>query len=212
MSLLEVLAATAVLLTTCAAVTTVVVTAARATGRAGRVTVADQALLAEAARLRALPFFVAPAAGGAGDAQDAAPSAVAELFPHADVGRNVDKACYVASGAGAGSFESVVTLDGVEVRRTAWMALSGASGWRLVASTALEGWDARGGVPVPAEALLVRLQAPASAEGAKAEASGSLKGAIRVLTIVLSPEGGVPGVELEVEATNRAASPSRRSS
>lgn len=158
LTLLEVMAATAVLLATVTAVTTVTVTAARAGGRAQHDAAGDAALLAEAARLRALPFCIPLPPEWPATRESSAPSAVGELFPHADPALNDETALFHASGAEAGAFETSVSVDGVEVRRTAWMVSCRASGWRSEPMPALNGWRAWRGVVLPGEALLVRLE------------------------------------------------------
>jgi type II secretory pathway pseudopilin PulG len=188
LTLLEVLAATAIVLITCVAVTTLIVTAARAGGRAEGVAAADEALLAEAARLRALSFFVPLPADWVDTRDTATPSAVGELFPHADVALNTDDARFLISGDCAGAFETSVLVQGLTVRRTAWMARCDGSGWSSVTMEALDGWRAWGGAAVPAEALVVRLVAPVSRAGSVEREDSRARG----LTFVLSA-GGRPG-------------------
>ncbi len=179
------MAATAIVLMTCAAVTTVTVTAARAGGRAQLSAAADSALLAEAARLRSLPFFVPLPSDWPARRQAPVPSAVGELYPHADVALNAEDSRIFIDGPRAGAFETSVTVQGRTVRRTVCMARCEAVG---MASCAL--WrPSRGGMPgtrvrVPGEALLVRLEA-VRGQGEP----GDGESGTRVLTFVLTAEG-----------------------
>ena len=184
LTLLEVIAATAIVLVTVAAVTTATVTAARAGGRAQDSAAADAVLLAEAARLRALPFFVPLPPDWPTRRVAAAPSAVGELFPHADPALNADDARFLATGAQAGAFETRVAANGHEIRRIAWMASCDASGWRCAPVMALEGWRGWGAAAMPAEALLVRLEV-SSKIGSQAGWSED----VRSLTFVLTADG-----------------------
>jgi type II secretory pathway pseudopilin PulG len=201
MTLLEVLAATAVLLATCLAVTGVTVTAARAGAQSAHVARADQVLQAEAARLRALPFFAPLQADWPLSRVPAAPSAVGELFPHADEALNLGEPGYVATGDLAGSYVSSVLVGDAEVVRAAWMARCDASGWRRLAALEVSGWQAWAGMTMPGEALVVRLETSAVAATATTAGSGAgtLAGAgagtlaptlrHRTLTVVLSADG-----------------------
>ena len=220
LTLLEVLAATVVLLSTCIAVTTVVVAAMRGTARAERVSAADQTLLAEAARLRALPFLTPEAAGGAGQGHATRADAVGELFPHADASRETPGGRYIATGDCAGAFESRALVDDAEVTRLARWARCDASGWCLVGLAAVQGWEAAPGVPLPGEALVVRLTvALASSSGLATTpspgsdrqewpaASVSRHSETRSLTIVLSLDGSVPAIDAQ-EVPTGAGDPS----
>ena len=159
LTLLEVMAATAVVLMTVTAVTTVTVTAARAGGRAQAGAATDAVLLAETARLRALPFFMPLPSDWPLTRQSPVSSALGELFPHADPALNDEAALFHASGALSGAFETSVSVDGVVVRRTAWMVSCRVSGWRRQPPATVDGWHAWGGSSLPAEGLLVRLEA-----------------------------------------------------
>lgn len=200
LTLLEVIAATAIVLLTVTAVTTVTVTAVRAGGRAENASAADAALLAEAARLRALPFFVPLPLDWPERRETATPSAIGELFPHADVALNVDDARFLDSGERAGAFETSVVVQGLTLQRTAWMARCEASGWHCVALTPLDGWHAWGDGAAPAEALLVRLEAsqePGAPTGLPDAPTGPDDPRARGLTFVLSAQGRPRAVGLE---------------
>jgi len=196
LTLLEVIAATAILLITVTAVTTVTVGAARASGRARDGAAADAALLAEAARLRALPFFVPLPDDWPLRREATTPSAVGELFPHADVSLNADEARFLVSGERAGAFETSIVVQGLTLRRTAWMACCEATGWRSAALTVLAEWHAWGGAAVPAEALLVRLEASPRPDGSTAPDDSRLRG----VTFVLSAGGRLMPVDPETLA------------
>jgi hypothetical protein len=193
LTLLEVIAATAIVLITVTAVTTITVTAARAGGMAEDAAAADTALLAEAARLRALPFFVQLPLDWPERRESSMPSAVGELFPHADVALNADEARYLVSGERTGAFETSVVVSGLVVRRAVWMARCESSGWRCAATTTLDGWHAWGGAALPAEALLVRLEVSRRPD----VAAGSDEGGARALTFVLTGEARPRAVDVE---------------
>ena len=184
LTLLEVMAATAIVLMTCAAVTTVTVTAARAGGRAQLSAAADSALLAEAARLRSLPFFAPLPSDWPVRRQAPLQSAVGELYPHADVALNAEDSRIFVDGPRAGAFETSVTVQGRTVRRIVCMARCEAVGWRAAPFSAVEGWHAWDAGAVPGEALLVRLEA-VRGQGEP----GDGESGTRVLTFVLTAEG-----------------------
>jgi len=184
LTLLEVMAATAIMLVTCAAVTTVTVTAAQAGGRARLSAAADSALLAEAARLRSLAFFALLPPDWPTRRQAPVPSAVGELYPHADVALNAGDMRILIDGPSAGAFETSVIVQGRTVRRIACMARCEVAGWRPVPFAAVEGWHAWETGAVPAEALLVRLEVVRGQD----EPGGGTE-TVRGLTFVLTAEG-----------------------
>lgn len=143
--------------------------------------------------MRALPLFAALPAEWPERREAPVPSAVGELFPHADVALNDDDARFVLSGDVAGAFETTVVVEGVTLRRVAWMARCEASGWRCMPSAALDGWCAWGGVAVPGEGLLVRLEA--SQEPTASPVPGG--GASRGLTIVLSAASAPRALDMD---------------
>jgi hypothetical protein len=193
LTLLEVIAATAIVLMTVTAVTTVTVGAARASSRSRGRAAADAALLAEAARLRALPFFVPLPVDWALRRETTTRSAVGELFPHADASLNADDGRFLISGPRAGAFETAVVVQGITIRRTTWMTSCEASGWRSAAMTALGGWRAWGGAAVPGEALLVRLDVCPQRDAPSADDDSRLRG----LTFMLSAGGRAGPVDPE---------------
>ena len=184
LTLLEVMAATAIVLMTCAAVTTVMVTAARAGGRAQLSAAADSALLAEAARLRSLPFFAPLPSDWPVRRQAPVQSAVGELYPHADVALNTGDSRIFIDGPRVGAFETSVTVQERAVTRTVCMARCEAAGWRPVPLAGVEGWHAWDAGAVPGEALLVRLEA-VRGQGEP----GDGESGTRVLTFVLTADG-----------------------
>jgi len=193
LTLVEVLVATAILLLTCTAVTSVIVASARAGGASRRIETMDAALIAEAARLRALPLFAPLPVDWPVRHEMTVPSAMGELFPHAHVDLNTGDTRFLALGECAGAFETSVVVQGTTVRRTAWMACCDASGWRPVPVTTLAGWQAWGGVAMPAEALLVRLEAILATGAAPGGARAGGSGLTLVLTSEGSPASGDPG-------------------
>ncbi len=186
---MEVIAATALVMVTCLAVTTVVVAAGRAGARAEGVGAADEALRAEAARLRALPFFAPLPAAWPATRVATAPSAVGELFPHADTAYNGESPGYVASGDHAGAFLSSSLIGEISVRRTAWMARCGDDGWSRVDTGTVAGWTAWSSAAMPAEALVVVLEAGAPKSG------GPAPPPTRALVLVLAAEGRPAGAD-----------------
>ncbi len=155
MTLIEVLAATAILMMTCAAVTTVVVTAAQAGSRASGAAQADAALANEEARLRALAFF-SPMTSAAVDDGDWTGSVVGELFPHAEVALSTARGGFRLSG-GVGSFMTDVWGEGPALVREAWFVSGGSDLAHAIGWEVLSGWRADRCAALPAEALLVRL-------------------------------------------------------
>jgi hypothetical protein len=184
LTLLEVMAATAIMLVTCAAVTTVTVTASHAGGRARLSAAADSALLAEAARLRSLAFFAPLPPDWPARRRAPVPSAVGELYPHGDVALNAGDTRVLLDGPLAGAFETSVMVQGRTVRRIAFMARCEAAGWRPVPFSAVEGWHAWEIGAVPGEALLVRLEVVCGQD----EPGGGAE-TVRGLTFVLTAEG-----------------------
>lgn len=209
LTLVEVVVATAIVLTTCVAVTAATVTATRAGGRSQHDLKADEVLQCEAARLRSLPFCAPMPAGWPVSHALPAPSAVGELFPHADETLDEGAPGYVATGELAGAFVSTVAVGVAEVRRTAWMAWGGQGGWRALRAAQVAGWHGWSGEPLPGAALIVRLETPIDAGptvdlgsagdlgsvGDLGSASPSPAGRTRTLTLVLTSNGDLAAVD-----------------
>jgi type II secretory pathway pseudopilin PulG len=166
MTLLEVLAATAILMATCAAATSVVVTAARAGSSAEKSARLDTALVNEAARLRALPYFTA-LTPEAFTEDDWSGSVVAELFPHADE-TILARAGTYEPAAGRGRFTTTDCLDNIQIARTAWFVSGGNDVEHALGMDALGGWRADRSILPPAGILLVRLSASVTGVGERA--------------------------------------------
>lgn len=205
LTLVEVVVATAIVLTTCVAVTAATVTAARAGGRSQQQLKADELLQREAARLRSLPCF-APLPGDWPLSRVVPePSAVGELFPHADHTLNDDVSRFVATGEPAGAFVSTVSVGAAEVRRTAWMARCEQDGWRRLGVAQVAGWHGWSGEAMAGEALIVRLETSiyagsAAGSGSAVDfgaASPAPAGRTRTLTVVLTSDGDLEAIDPE---------------
>jgi len=197
MTLFEVIVATAIVLVTCVAVTTVTTTAARAGRQSDVVRRADEALLAEAARLRALPFFSRLPADWPVSHALPAPSAVGELFPHADGSLNEGTPGYIGAGAYSGAYRSMAVVTGAEVRRTTWMACCGAHGWRRLGAGTVDGWCAWSEELPPGEALVVLLEAcgggPTVSPTTAPDGGAATPSAPALPLTAASPSAGVTG-------------------
>lgn len=188
-TLLEAVAAAAVLLVTVTAATGTVVSGSRASARLQRTMEVDDVLRSEVERLRALPYC-APVR-----AEDAAGSAVAggvldEVFPHALTEAGTADARYVAAGDGdvpAGAFVSVVECGAITVTRVARF-LDG-SGEAALGPDAVAGWAVWGADLPPGAAVEVLLEAVAG------QVSRSCRVELRAVDAPLDPSdtpaGGV---------------------
>jgi hypothetical protein len=160
-TLLEAVMAAGLVLLTVTAVTFCVVTVSRVGARLEARMDGDRAAWRVAERLRALPFCAGSYPQAAVSAGDRAPDLVAAVFPHADLGRNTASGHYAAlSGDGeqAGSFVTLLSEDGVQVRCVACF-LAGPDGVEL-GPEALNGWDARSASAPPSGTLSVTLSVP----------------------------------------------------
>jgi len=196
LTLVEVVVATAIVLVTCVAVSAVIAMAAHAGARSNRALVADGVLQCEAARLRSLPFFSPLPADWPVSRTLPAPSAVGELFPHADETLNGETPGCVASGDLAGAFVSSVVVDDAEVQRTTWMARCEQGGWRLLSAADVAGWRGWSGEAMPGEALVITLEVAAGPAPASPSGTGGTS-RTRTQTLVLTPEGGLRAVDPE---------------
>lgn len=161
-SLIEAVVATGILMLTCVAVSGVLSAALRAQGALeGRGRLED-ALIAECARLEALPYWSpAPAQGSApGDQRH---SLLGQIFPHADPSLNVAGAAYamLPGAAETAVFVTVVDHEGVVVRRTATFLAPISGGEVPLAPAALVGWTASGAAGPPSSTVRVHMQAEA---------------------------------------------------
>lgn len=167
-SLVEVVVASGLLLTTITAVTFCVTSVSASGARLQQVMDADRAVRVVAERLAALPFYRSSAdAGSASDTQ--ADDLLGAVFPHADMARNTPTARYVRSDgeeAPAGSFVTVFTQGGVDVQCVARF-LAAEDGPALEPS-AVEGWARVDGDQPPGCALSVRLTATSHGTGRSA--------------------------------------------
>lgn len=156
-SLMEVVIASGLLLTTITAVTICVTSVSAGGARLQRVMDADRAVRLVADRLAAMPFWEV----GAGAAADAAgEDLLAVVFPHADATRNTPTARYVhadAQAAPAGAFATVFTTGGVEVLCVARFLT--AAGGQPLEPSAVQGWSAADGDQPPGCALSLWLTA-----------------------------------------------------
>ena len=161
LSLLEVVAATAILSLTVLCVTAVVESSLALQRRAGGAAELERVVDAEAVRLRALPFC------GQGDGDTPGPpSLLAETFPHADPSRVSPEAQYLpdADGSSGGTFVTTARVGQCLLRREARFVATDGEQWTPVAAGALLGWDVAAASP-PACALQVRLVASRAVAG-----------------------------------------------
>ncbi len=167
-SLVEVVVASGLLLTTITAVTFCVTSVSASGARLQKVMDADRAVRVVAERLAALPFYASSAdAGSTSDTE--ADDLLGAVFPHADMARNTPTARYVHSDgeeAPAGSFVTVFTQGGVDVQCVARF-LAAEDGPALEPS-AVEGWARVDGDQPPGCALSVRLTATSHGTGRSA--------------------------------------------
>lgn len=123
---------------------------AEAAGRQRRE--AARLLDAEAARLRALPFFRLAIFPGGGP-----PSLLADVFPHARLELNEPPDGF-ADDSGAAVFSSEVQVDGVRLRRTATLVRDVSGDLTPVPAADARGWAVWEDKRPPALALDLRLE------------------------------------------------------
>jgi hypothetical protein len=151
-SLIEATVAVGLLALGCVAITVVLHVSLRAQARDRARCAVTQALDAETARLRALPFFAR--AGGPGEGPS---SLVAEVFPHARPWLNSDGAWFQAADGPGGAFVSVAEVGGLRIRRTARFVRETAGGREPLDLVDEHGWAVWDGVRPPAIIIVVRL-------------------------------------------------------
>jgi hypothetical protein len=159
-TLLEVVIAAGLLLSTVAAVTGCVAVVSRAGARVQISMDADRAVRTVADRLRGLPFCATAYPDPGVPRGLAAADLVAAVFPHARASENTETVRYVAVGEGdvaAGSFVTLMDEGGVHVRCVARF-LSGLGGVAL-SPEELDGWSADPDSAPPGAALWVFLTA-----------------------------------------------------
>ena len=158
-TLLEVVVAAGILLVTITAVTAAVVSAARSGARLEASMDCDRAARVVAQRLRLLPYCAGVYPQPVGGRGDLARDVVAAVFPHASPGENTGTARFLpsegAEGEEAGSFVTLWTADGVQVKCVA--RFLAAPGGQQLGPEALRGWDAAVSVAPPAAALSIRI-------------------------------------------------------
>lgn len=158
-SLIEAAVAAAVLALGCLASAGVLQVVLRAESAGLRGLEARQLLDAEAARLRALPFF------RRADGPDSAPaSLLAEVFPHARRESNRPPAGF-GDGSGAAVFLSEVRVAGSRVRRTATLVRDVESEPLPLLESEVEGWAVWEDARPPALAVDITLEVVGAARG-----------------------------------------------
>ena len=161
-SLLEVVAATAVLLIGSAAITGLYALAAGRTAGQGRAMKVRETCHTTAQTLLALPFRSVD--GGA--------DLVSAVFPHADPAGNTASARFLTGqeeSAPAGSFVSILDEEGGQKRLTATFVTLDSIPPRPVTVERVIGWHAGTGVPAPTDALLVSVVVTRAAAAARTE-------------------------------------------
>ncbi len=154
MTLIEVVVATAVVMTVVIAASSAVTAVNGATVRASGSEAAEASVAAELEELRSLPF----ATTGSADASPA--DLVSSVFPHADAGRDSADATFAAeprAGCPAGTFFTVRPVPGGSMTIAATFVAGTAAGWTPVLLARLAGYDARRAVELPSAALVVRV-------------------------------------------------------
>lgn len=194
-TLLEVVIAAGLLLTTIAAITMCVTSVSRGGARLQAAMDAERAARVVAERLRGLPFCAAayPAPGAV--TGPGADDLVAAVFPHARLSDNTEVARYVAGGeedhAAPGSFVTLVDEGGVEVRCVAQFLRS--EGEAALGPSEVGGWSVTDESALPGAVLLVRITAAS-------------RGTPRVVTLLRTALGAPPVRLSSVAAPPRASS------
>lgn len=190
-SLIEAVVASAVLLLTCAAVTGTLAAVLRAERAVKQRSALQEVLAAECARLASLPFVVeaaAPQGEAPGDLEP--PSLLAVVFPHALPEYDSPTAWYCdGRGLGAaGSFITLVDVDGVALRRQARFVVGAGSQWEAVVPASLQGWAVWAGDQVPATTVQIVLSA---SSGSRSASTSLILSALRAK--VASPSSQTAG-------------------
>ena len=152
LTLIEVLAAMAVLLVGAAASTSLYTLASQMSRRDEAADRARLACRTTAASLLALPFR----------ANDGAPDLLATVFPHADTSRNTPEARFVLAGEDGyepGSFVTEHLAAGVLTRTVATFVRANGLTFQALPVEKVLGWSGAPGDPSPSGALLVSVSA-----------------------------------------------------
>ena len=167
-TLVEVVIAASLLLTTCLAVSGVLSNATRAEAAAAVHDRLEVVLTSECRRLAALPYFHSCAGDGGPAGAPAPGSLVSEVFPWArpelDTGDR-----WFADGLGdddAGTFVSIVAVGGVRVRRAAVFLADERDAARHLGVADLVGWGCASGARPPATTLAVTVEVSAQGRSA----------------------------------------------
>jgi hypothetical protein len=154
MTLIEVVVATAVVLTVVIATSNAIAAVNGANARAGSRAAATTAAATEIEELRSLPFAIGGPAGSS------ATDVVSRVFPHTDPGRDTPDATFAPeprAGCPAGTFFTVKPVSGGSMTIAATFVVGTAGGWAPVPGIRLAGYDALRAIEVPSTALLVRV-------------------------------------------------------
>jgi Tfp pilus assembly protein PilV len=152
MTLIEVVVATAIVMTVVIGASNAVGTVNGANARASGRAAAEASAAAELEELRSLPFSTAGAVG------PAPATVVSRVFPSADAGRNSADARFAPEsrdGHPAGTFFTVKSVSGGRMTIAATFVLGTAAGWAPVPSVRLVGYDTHPALELPSAALLV---------------------------------------------------------
>ena len=150
-SLVEATVAVALLALSCLTVTAVIQGSLSAEAGVAARRGAAEALDAESARLRALPFFLPSAGQGLGPS-----SLTAEVFPHARSWLDTEDASYVTD---TGAFVTRGVVNGIQLTRTARFEKPTAGGLEPLPAGGVEGWAVWDAARPPATVLSVHLEA-----------------------------------------------------
>ena len=154
MTLIEVVVATAVVMTVVIAASNAVAAVDGATARAGGREAAEASVAAELEELRSLPF------AAAGQSGRSPADVVSRIFPNADAGRGSPDAAFAAeprAGCPAATFFTVEAVSGGRMTIAATFVVGSATGWTAVPAARLSDYDTRRAVELPSAALLVRV-------------------------------------------------------
>ena len=179
MTLIEVVVATAVVMTVVIAASNAVAAVDGATARAGGREAAEASVAAELEELRSLPF------AAAGQSGRPPADVVSRIFPNADAGRGSPDAAFAAeprAGCPAATFFTVKAVSGGRMTIAATFVVGSASGWTAVPAARLSDYDTRRPVELPSAALLVRVSV--------AWRAGELSGVVARTAIVADRPAG----------------------
>ena len=185
LTLIEVVVATAIIMSVVLATSDGIVAVKGMTARTTLRQAAEAGVAAQLEQLRGLPF--APAAATAATLADATPARdlVSSVFPHADTARDTDDASFAPEARDdcpPGTFFTVVALPIGRMTIAATFVAGTADGWQAVPATRLAGYDVRRSVELPSAALLVRVTVVWQA--------GAKQGAVSRSAIISDPAHG----------------------